>query len=86
MRLSGFAVGDFYDRATSLTDVLDQTGCKQRGVQKLGFNCTFNVANGPQPLLVVRDINFSGHKRADVEIQTVKCVEHCDLLPPPPNP
>ncbi len=76
----------FYDHALSLTDALDQTGCKQRGVQKLGFNCTFNVANGPQTLLVLPDINFSGHKKAEVEIETVKCVEHCELLPAPPNP
>jgi hypothetical protein len=76
----------FYDRAISLTDALDKTGCKERGVQKLGFNCTFNVANGPQTLLVLPDINVSGHKKAEVEIETVKCVEHCELLPPPPNP
>jgi len=76
----------FYDRTISLTDALNQTGCKERGVQKLGFNCTFNVANGPQTLLIQPDINFSGHKRADVEIETVKCFEHCELLPPPPNP
>src|SRR5882724_8887500 len=43
----------FYDRAISLTDALDKTGCKERGVQKLGFNCTFNVANGPQTLVVL---------------------------------
>jgi hypothetical protein len=76
----------FYDRTIPLTDALDKTGCKQRGVQKLGFNCTFNIANGPQTLLVLPDINFSGHKKADVEIETVMCVEHCELLPPPPNP
>jgi hypothetical protein len=76
----------FYDRSISLTEALDKTECKERGVQKLGFNCTFNVANGPQTLLVLPDINFSGHKKADVEIETVMCVEHCDLLPPPPNP
>jgi len=76
----------FYDRTISLTDALDKTGCKERGVQKLGFNCTFNVANGPQTLLVLPDINFSGHKKAEVEIETVMCVEHCELLPPPPNP
>jgi hypothetical protein len=76
----------FYDRTISLTDALDKTECKERGVQKLGFNCTFNVANGPQTLLVLPDINFSGHKKADVEIETVMCVEHCELLPPPPNP
>jgi hypothetical protein len=77
----------FYDHNMSLTDALDKTGCKERGVQKLGFNCTFNVADGPQTLLVLPDTNFSGHKKADVEIETVKCVDHCDLLPPPPpNP
>lgn len=76
----------FYDRTISLTDALDKTGCKERGVQKLGFNCTFNVANGPQTILVLPDINFSGRKKADVEIETVMCVEHCELLPPPPNP
>ena len=69
-----------------LTEALDQTGCKQRGVQKMSFNCTFNVANGTQTLLILPDINFSGHKKANVEIDTVKCVEHCDLLLPPPNP
>ena len=55
-------------------------------MQSLGFNCTFNVANGPQTILVLPDINFSGHKKANVEIETVKCVEHCELLSPPPNP
>ena len=69
-----------------LADVLDKTGCKERGVQSLGFNCTFNVANGPQTILVLPDINFSGHKKANVEIETVMCVEHCELLSAPPNP
>jgi hypothetical protein len=75
-----------YDKTVTLTDALDQTGCKERGVQSLGFNCTFNVANGPQTMLVLPDINFSGHKKANVEVETVKCVEHCELLSAPPNP
>jgi hypothetical protein len=75
-----------YDKTVSLTDALDQTGCKERGVQKMSFNCTFNVANGSQTLLVLPDIAFSGHKKANVEVNTVKCVDHCDLLPAPPNP
>lgn len=74
----------FYDRAISLPEALDQTGCKERGAQKLGFNCTFNVANGPQALLVLPDIEFSGHKKAEVEIETVKCVDHCEFLPANP--
>jgi len=75
-----------YDKTVSLTDALDKTGCKERGVQSMSFNCTFNVANGSQTLLILPDITFPGHKKADVEINTVMCVEHCELLPPPPNP
>ena len=75
-----------YDKTVSLTDALDQTGCKERGVQSMSFNCSFNVANGSQTLFILPDIAFSGHKKANVEVNTVKCVDHCDLLPPPPNP
>ncbi len=74
-----------YDKTVSLTDALDQTGCKERGVQKMTFNCSFNVANGTQTLLILPDITASG-KKASVEVNTVKCVDHCDLLPPPPSP
>ena len=74
-----------YDKTVSLTAALDQTGCKERGVQSMSFNCTFNVANGTQTLLIIPDIDFSGHKKATVEANTVKCVERCELLPQPPN-
>jgi hypothetical protein len=49
----------------------------------MSFNCTFNVANGSQTLFILPDISFSGHKKANVEVETVKCVERCDLLPNP---
>jgi hypothetical protein len=75
-----------YDNTVTLADALDQTGCKERGVQSMSFNCTFNVANGTQTLLILPDIDFSGHKKATVEANTVQCVEHCELLSPPPNP
>jgi len=75
-----------YDKTVTLTDALDQTGCKERGVQSMSFNCTFNVAHGTQTLLILPDIDFSGHKKATVEINTVQCVERCDLLSPPANP
>ena len=75
-----------FDKTVTLTDALDKTGCKERGVQSISFNCTFNVANGTQTLLILPDIDFSGHKKATVEADTVKCVEHCELLSPPPNP
>jgi hypothetical protein len=75
-----------YDQTVTLTDALDQTGCKERGVQSMSFNCTFNVANGTQTLLILPDIDFSGHKKATVEANTVKCVERCELLSAPANP
>jgi len=75
-----------YDKSVSLADALSQTGCKERGVQSMSFNCTFNVANGTQTLFIAPDIAFSGHKKANVEVNTVKCVDHCDLLPLTPNP
>lgn len=65
---------------------LDKTGCKERGVQSLSFSCTCNLSDGWQTILILPDIRISGHKKADVEIQTVKCVEHCELLNPPMNP
>ena len=71
-----------YDKSVTLSDALNQIGCKERGVQSMSFNCTFNVANGSQTLFILPDISFSGHKKANVEVETVKCVEHCDLLPP----
>jgi hypothetical protein len=52
----------------------------------MNFNCTFNVANGTQTLLILPDIDFSGRKKATVEADTVQCVEHCELLNPAPNP
>jgi hypothetical protein len=75
-----------YDKTVSLTDALDQIGCKERGVQSMTFNCSFNVANGPQTLFILPEMDFSGKKKADVQVNTVKCVEHCDLLNPTPNP
>ena len=77
---------EVYDKTVTLTDALDQTGCKERGVQSMSFNCTFNVGNGTQTLLILPDIDFSGHKKATVEANTVQCVEHCELLSPSPNP
>jgi hypothetical protein len=71
-----------YDKTISLTDALDQTACKERGVQSMSFHCSFNVANGTQTLFILPDTGFSGHKKANIEVNTVKCVNHCELLPP----
>src|SRR5215469_4361444 len=72
-----------YDKSVTLSEARDQTGCKERGVKSMTFNCSFNVANGSQTLFILPDISFSGHKKANVEVETVKCVNHCELLANP---
>ena len=67
-----------YDKPDQLSSALAQTTCKQRGVQTMEFDCFFNLADGPQSLLVVP--NDKSHKKAEIEVQTYKCVANCELL------
>lgn len=68
-----------YDHPETLGSALDQTSCKQRGVQSLTFDCTVNLADGPQSLIVV-PASTPNHKKAEIELQAVKCVANCELM------
>ena len=68
-----------YDHPETLGSALDQTSCKQRGVQSLTFDCTVNLADGPQSLIVVPP-STPNHKKAEIELQAVKCVANCELM------
>jgi hypothetical protein len=60
---------------------LEKNPCQQRGVQSLEFQCTFNLADGPQSLIVAPEsTDRVPHKKAEIEMQFVKCVENCELL------
>lgn len=60
---------------------LEKNPCQQRGVQSLEFQCTFNAADGPQSLIVVPESTERvPHKKAEIEMQFVKCVANCELL------
>jgi hypothetical protein len=60
---------------------LEKNPCQQRGVQSLEFQCTFNLADGPQSLIVAPEANENiPHKKAEIEMQFVKCVANCALL------
>ena len=60
---------------------LEKNPCQQRGVQSLEFQCTFNLADGPQSLIVAPEDNGKvPHKKAEIEMQFVKCIENCELL------
>jgi uncharacterized protein YuzB (UPF0349 family) len=42
------------------------------------FDCLFNLADGPQSLLIYP--NVKSGKKAEIDVQTYKCVENCELL------
>jgi hypothetical protein len=69
-----------YDNPGALSSALSKTSCKQRGVQSLSFDCTVNLADGRQSLVVVPDSAKILHKKAEIELQTVKCSANCDML------
>jgi hypothetical protein len=66
-----------YDNPASANSALEQTSCKQRGVQALTFDCTFNVADGPQSLVILPASNIPSHKKAEIEMQTLRCLANC---------
>jgi hypothetical protein len=60
---------------------LEKNPCQQRGVQSLEFQCTFNAGDGPQSLIVAPESTERvPHKKAEIEMQFVKCVENCAML------
>lgn len=66
----------------ALESALEKNNCQQRGVQSQHFECTFNVGDGPQSLIVVPEpgTNVPNHKKAEVEMLAAKCVANCGLL------
>ena len=66
----------------TLDSALAHNSCQQRGVQSLQFECTFNLGDGPQSLIVVPEAGVSvpNHKKAQVEMQAAQCVANCDLI------
>jgi hypothetical protein len=67
----------------NLDSVLKNGSCKQRGVQSLTFECTFDLADGPQSLVVVpeADGRVPTGKKAEVEVIASKCVANCSTEP-----
>lgn len=66
----------------TLETVLQNIPCQQRGVQSLQFECTFNMADGPQSLIVVPEsgVSVPNHKKAEIEMLAAKCVANCTPL------
>ena len=76
-----------YDDPSTLATALETTSCKQRGVHSLNFSCKVNLGDGRQSLLVVPEGRGNvPHKKAEIEMQSSQCTEHCEMLNKPPSP
>ena len=69
-----------YSSPASLNSALETSSCKQRGVQSLSFDCSLNIDDGPQSLVVIPDTGVPSHKKASVELQTLRCTANCELI------
>lgn len=75
------AANELHARPEVLESALEKSPCQQRGVQKMEFKCTFNAADGPQSLIVApEDAGKVPHKKTEIEMQVVKCVDNCQLI------
>jgi hypothetical protein len=74
--------GQLHVQPETLESALEKNPCQQRGVQSLQFQCTFNLGDGPQSLIVVPEAGTSvpNHKKAEIEMQAARCVANCGLL------
>lgn len=65
-----------------LETALQKNACQQRGVQSLLFECTFNLGDGAQSLVVAPEVgtDVPRHKKAEIEMQAARCVLNCGLL------
>jgi len=74
------AADEAYDKPETLSSALAQTACKQRGVQKMEFECKVNRGDGPQSLIALPESPVHSRKKAEIEFQTLKCLANCELI------
>ena len=74
------AADEAYDKPETLSSALAQTACKQRGVQKMEFECKVNRGDGPQSLIALPESPVRSRKKAEIEFQTLKCLANCELI------
>ncbi len=63
----------------SLDSALDGRSCMERSVRSAAFECTFDLADGPQSLVAVPEAasKVPSNKKAEVEVAASKCVANC---------
>ena len=58
---------------------VENSSCAQRGVQESTFQCTFNLGDGPQSLVLLPEAGaeIPVHKKVEIDLQAYKCVDNC---------
>jgi hypothetical protein len=69
-----------YGKPQAFDEEVRNSSCEQRNVQDSVFQCTIDIVDGPQSLVVRPEpgYNLPRDKKTEVEIQTMKCVDRCD--------
>ena len=70
-------VDQLYADRDQAHEILSKTSCKQYGVQKSTFDCTLQMSDGPQQVVLLPEVEINKKKKAQVEISTVQCVANC---------
>lgn len=70
-------VDELYADRDRAREILSKTACKQYGVQKTSFDCTLQMSDGPQQVVLLPEVEITKKKKAEIEISTVKCVANC---------
>ena len=75
--------GRLYGKPDMFESEVEKSSCQQRGVASSTFQCQFNVADGPQSLVLLPEpgANIPRKKKTEIEVQAVKCVANCNKLP-----
>jgi len=70
-----------YARPELLQSALEKNPCQQRAVQSLQFECTFDMADGPQALIVVPEASQKvPKKKTEIQMWAARCVANCEML------
>ena len=81
--LPSAVAGQLYGKPDMFESAIASSSCQQRGVQSSTFQCKLNVADGAQSLVLMPEagVDIPNHKKAEVEVQSVKCIDNCANLP-----
>ena len=75
--------GQLYGKPDMFESAIGRSACQQRGVQSSSFQCTLNIADGSQSLVLLPEsgVDIPKKKKVEIEMQTTKCVDNCNFLP-----